>query len=282
MMLSISFSFLSPFFLFMVSNSIKGVGSRLFPVGNFIFMVVSELFPAGNSKKAFIPDYFINHFKKTLTIMVKQKAIIDFSKYEADEIDETAGTIHNKLVLNAADFPGLPVPMAAFLILVNNYHAILIAPLYDDQTADLKAARALLEEALRDNGNQVNIIAKGDDVLLSKSGYPLSKLPAPIGQLLQAKFKKVTSINKGFEIEIEKVEHAEGYLVFTCLSANPAPEDISDWKWHYFPKTKGSISNLSASTKYRIICVGLGTDPNLIANRWSEQRSSHWSLVISH
>lgn len=195
--------------------------------------------------------------------MFKQKAIIDFSRYENDEIDETCGTIHTKLVLNAADFPALPVGMAAFLLLLNSYHTILIAPLYSDQTADLHAARKLLEDALRRNGVYVNTTADGDEVLLSKSGYPLSKVPEPIGQLEQARFKKVTSISKGFEIEIEKVPHAEGYLVLTTAEKDSEPSDYSLWQWHYFPNTKGVIDDLVVSSRYKIVCVGLGTDPKL-------------------
>jgi hypothetical protein len=134
---------------------------------------------------------------------------------------------------------------------------------YAGQGADLKAARKKLEKALKKNGVYVNTVADGDETLLAKSGYPLSDPHTPIGQLAQASFKSVTPISKGFDIKIDVVKKAKGYLVLVCESSLPVPDDFSDWKWFFLPKTKGLINGLKASTKYRMICVGLGTDLNL-------------------
>jgi hypothetical protein len=195
--------------------------------------------------------------------MFPQKAITDFSRFENDELDEKTGTIIEKLTDNAADFPALIVAIAVLTGLHTAYHDILIAPLYDGQGADLKAARKKLEKALKKNGVYVNQVADGDEVLLAKSGYPISDPHTPIGQLAQASFKSVTSISKGFDIKIDVVKKAKGYLVLVCESSLPVPDDFSDWKWFFLPKTKGLINGLKASTKYRMICVGLGTDLNL-------------------
>ena len=195
--------------------------------------------------------------------MFPQKAITDFTKFENDVLDEKTGTIISELTTNAGDFPDLPVDVITLKGLLTTYHGILVAPLYAGQGADLKTARKKLEKALKKDGVYVNTVADGDNVLLAKSGYPLSDPHTPIGQLAQAVFKNVSPISKGFDVKIIPVPKARGYLVLVCESSLPVPDDFSDWKWFYLPKSKGLINGLKASTKYRMICVGLGTDLNL-------------------
>lgn len=209
---------------------------------------------------------FYSNFKYCLTLKTKfyeKKVITDWSIYENDELDEKATTAQVQLNDNVGDFPGLPFSPAALLALIVTFHNVISAPVYPEKTADTLVAKNALLNALKKNGNKINEIADGDVVLLAKSGYPLAKDRTPVGQLEPAKIKNINSISKGFEIDLEKVPHAESYLVLVWPSNEKMPEDFKNWEWHFFHKTKGSITGLQASTKYKIVPVALGNDSTL-------------------
>jgi|ERR1051325_1121997 hypothetical protein len=106
--------------------------------------------------------------------MENTKAVIDFSGYSAPELGPVAHTIHDQMVLNAATFTAPTVTMAAFQTLITTYDTKLIARA-SRATADLMAfnvAREALDEALGVLGNYVNGIAKGDAMIVEKSGFP--------------------------------------------------------------------------------------------------------------
>ncbi len=106
--------------------------------------------------------------------MNNTKAIIDFSGYTAAELGPVAQCIHDKLAANAASFVNPPITLVALQTLITTYDAKLVARA-SRATADTIAfneARAALELALGPLGNFVNIVAKGDSMLVDKSGFP--------------------------------------------------------------------------------------------------------------
>lgn len=110
--------------------------------------------------------------KKSKTMNIK--AIIDFSGYTAAELGPVAQAIHDKMTANAATFPNPPVTMTALQTLITTYDAKLVARA-SRATADVIAfneARDELENALGKLGNQVNLVADGDAMIVEKSGFP--------------------------------------------------------------------------------------------------------------
>lgn len=106
--------------------------------------------------------------------MNNTKAIIDFSGYTAAELGPVAQTIHTKTTLNAAIFTAPPITMAALLTLITTYDEKLVART-SRATADVIAfneAREELESQLGVLGGYVNTVAKGDPVIVEKSGFP--------------------------------------------------------------------------------------------------------------
>jgi hypothetical protein len=194
---------------------------------------------------------------------MKKKVITDWSIYENDEIDEKATTAQGLIEDNIADFPGLPFTPAQLLALIVAFHTAVSAPLSPTKTATINSTKTALLEALKKIGLKINEIADGDELLLAKSGYPLAKNREPIGPLAAAGFKKVESTPGGFKIDLDKVEHAESYLVLTTPANQPAPADFRKWQWHFFHKASGTITGLDASTKYKIVPVALGNSPTL-------------------
>jgi hypothetical protein len=201
--------------------------------------------------------------------MVVIKAKIDFSKYEMDDLDEKASTIQSQLNTNIADFPGLPLTPAQLLVLIVALRTVLDSPVYPEKTADTKKALKDLRSALRKLGNKVNEIADGDLVLLAKSGFPTTEPHLPVGQLDKASFKNIVSIPGGFEIDLNKLLHAKGYMV--CLlptidllnGSKAIANKFGKWPWYHSTNTKLRITDLDNSVKYTIVAVGVGTDKTL-------------------
>jgi hypothetical protein len=195
--------------------------------------------------------------------MSKLRAKIDFTQFTDAAFDETCGTIKNQLTDNGADFPGLPITMVIFGGHLVNYRTIADLPIYPEKTADLNAARTILEEDLRQHGNHINTIANGNAVLLAKSGYPVSKEPTPIGPLAKAGFKNVKSIPNGFEIELDKVPHALVYIVCLKPTVQATTNDYKKWPWYTTTTTKLRIDDLDSAVKYTLVAVAIGSDPTL-------------------
>lgn len=102
------------------------------------------------------------------------KAIIDFSGYTAAELGPIGHNIHDKMTTNAATFTTPAVSMASLQTQITAYDAKLIARA-SDAKSDILAfndARNTLEQTLGVLGNYVNGVAKGDAMIVDKSGFP--------------------------------------------------------------------------------------------------------------
>ena len=106
--------------------------------------------------------------------MNNTKAIVDFSGYIAGDLGPAAQMIHDKMAAHAVTFPAPPTAMPAFQTLLTSYDQKLVARA-SRATADIlafNAARAALEDALGGLGNYVNMVAKGDPMIVDLSGFP--------------------------------------------------------------------------------------------------------------
>jgi hypothetical protein len=194
----------------------------------------------------------------------KTKVITDFTQYGETEIGPTTATITDSLNTFAADFPDLPVPTATLISQNGAYTTILGKADYHGKSGDLSAARTTVNNSLRDNGNYINNdVAKGDLVLCQKSGYPLAKTPQPKGPFPKTNIRLTSTDNAGeFEFEITGVTNADGYIL--CLIVASGTEtNPHKWQWHWSSKSKGIISGLLSSTRYRAVSVAVGSDPLL-------------------
>ena len=109
--------------------------------------------------------------KKTMN---NTKAIINFDGYTAAELGPVAQSIHDKMTLNAATFTAPTVSMTSLQTQVTAYDQKLVARA-SRASADVLAfnqARDVLEQTLGTLGNYVNSIAKGDAMIVEKSGFP--------------------------------------------------------------------------------------------------------------
>jgi hypothetical protein len=101
------------------------------------------------------------------------KARVDYSKDPDGALSGPAHNIHDKLVLNAASFPALPITIAAFLALITTWDTALGESLKggSDRTTIKNDARDALENALFKLGTYVNLVADGNKATIDLSGF---------------------------------------------------------------------------------------------------------------
>ncbi len=106
--------------------------------------------------------------------MNNTKAIIDFSDYTDPGLSPVARTIFDSLTENATTFPALPVTLLVLGGQIGTYDETLAARA-SRAKLDVIAfndARAELEDSLTQLGNYVNIVAKGNAMIVGLSGFP--------------------------------------------------------------------------------------------------------------
>src|ERR1035437_8220425 len=95
-----------------------------------------------------------------------QHANFDFSKVLQAHLSVEAHIIINLMTENADIYSSPTVPLVTVSGYLTVWDDILNKSAYTGQTGDLKNARTDLEKALKQNGEYVNSIAKGDLAML--------------------------------------------------------------------------------------------------------------------
>lgn len=203
------------------------------------------------------------------------KAVIDFTPYTAAELTPVGQTIHDAMAANAASFPSPSISPAALQTLLTTYGQKLAARA-SNATADVLAynlARRVLEAALHDQGVYVNFIAKGDAMLVEKSGFPsyqfgggatpsLSPIPAaPQNVKLRA------GDLSGSIIARCKADRTPSFNVAQTNTGNPNDET----GWHtvmQFTGGKVTISGIAPGTTAWVRLATVGASGQLGA--WSD------------
>ncbi len=192
-----------------------------------------------------------------------QKAIIDFTGYKEDDIDTVARLIETEMTTNVAIYPAPPVGIPVMKGQIDAYELILGKPVYDTRTADLAAARTVLNTTLRNNGVYVNTEANGDLVKLGKSGYPLSKIPTPVGDLpapVSCAIKNAGPLS--FSFDIDTVDNAGGYLIALTPASN-TELDPNLWRIVWSSRHTRTAGGNVRGTEYKFAVCAVGTTDNL-------------------
>jgi hypothetical protein len=194
--------------------------------------------------------------------MKTQKAIISFSKTKDHELADIGQAIANKMTNN----PNYPTPTLSISDLqaaITAYSSALIQA-QDGSKADVvakNASRTTLENDLSALGNYVNLIADGDALKLQSSGFPLTKLPEPIG-ILDAPILTVHYGENAGEmgVEISPIAKASGYIVLYAVV--PAPADNNDWSSKSMSSSKSTLTHLKSGNKYVFKAAALSSEAN--------------------
>jgi len=194
--------------------------------------------------------------------MKTQKALISFAKVKDHEITNVAQNIVNKMTINAHFSQPTPTLISVQQTISAYADALLKAKDGSKQdTAYKNACRLNLENALSSLGSYVNLTAEADLVKLESSGFPLSKIPEPIG-ILAAPTITVTFGNNPGEIHIEcsVIPNASGYIIL--YSPVPAPADNNEWYNKQWSSSKGTLTQLKSEIKYEFKAAAMSTEAN--------------------
>jgi len=194
--------------------------------------------------------------------MKNQKAVISFAKTKDHELADIAQAIANKMT-NNLNFSSPTISLSDLQAAIAAYSSALIQAADGSKadTATKNACRITLENDLSTLGNYVNLMAEGDLVKLQSSGFPLTKLPVPIG-ILEAPVLTVHYGENAGEmgIDISPIPKASGYIVL--YAPTPAPADNNDWNSKLLSSTKGLLTHLKVETKYVYKAAAISSEAN--------------------
>lgn len=192
--------------------------------------------------------------------MRKQHANIDFSDVKQDEFSTFAHKISSALNQSSTIYPSLPITLVILNPLIVKWDNIMGLTDYPGKTGDLKSARLAVETALKQNAVYVNNIAKGDTAMLEKSGYPISKLNSPIGELLppDSVIVRNGTAPTTFDINIAVVDKVKGYL-FAYTQVSNTSNDPNLWTIRWSAKHTNTFGGFISGTQYKFAACAVGS-----------------------
>ena len=196
--------------------------------------------------------------------MQKQHANINFHDVIQGDFSPLAKLIVTDMTANAATYANPPVALTAVTLQINAWDAIIAKADYPGKAGDLKNARTALEASLKLNGIFVNGIAKGDLAMLGKSGYPISKLHTPVGDLLPPDSVTVTNgtAPATFDINIAVVANAWGYF-FAFAPVSNTGTDPNLWTIKWSAKHTNTFGGFITGTQYKFAACAVGSSNNV-------------------
>jgi hypothetical protein len=180
--------------------------------------------------------------------MSKIKASIDFTRHLDPELCPSARTIHDQMSENAATFPAPPVSMATLVICAERLAAR--ASRAKVEVIAFQVARRALEKALRGLGLYVNSVAKGEAMIVAKSGFPHFSTARPVNtsplaapQNLRLSHGKLSGVIKA----LYKPAKEKSVNEVQICTGDPNREE--DWKQAGFYKhSRAELSGLTPGT----------------------------------
>jgi len=196
--------------------------------------------------------------------MHKQKAITNFDHVTQADFSPLAKLIVTEMTANATVYSHPPVPLATIKTQINTWDSISGQADHPGKTGALHNARTVLETSLSENGIFVNGIAKGDLAKLEKSGYPISKLHSPVGDLMPPDSVKVSNgtAPRTFDISIAVVDNAKGYL-FAYAPMSDAGTDPNLWTIKWTAKHTNTFCDFVSGTQYKFAACAVGASNNV-------------------
>jgi hypothetical protein len=194
--------------------------------------------------------------------MKTQKAIISFARTKDHELGDIAQAIVHQMT-NNINFSSPTIALSDLQAVIDAYSHALIQTQSGSKadTVTKNTYRLTLENDLSRLGAYVNLMADGDMLKLQSSGFPLSKLPEPIGILDAPVLTVHYGENPGeMGIEISPIPKASGYIVL--YAPTPAPLDNNDWNSKNLSSAKGILTHLKSETKYVFKAAALSSEAN--------------------
>ncbi len=169
---------------------------------------------------------------------------------------------HHTAMNGNANFPA-PLPAAAaFLVIVDDFDAAVTEADTKDKAAQAAfsakdAQRELLEVALTQRANSVEITSSGDETKILSAGFSTRSQPAPIGAMTQPQNLRATmgTMTGVINVQWNSVKGAKSYIL-DCRTHGATPGPWSQAK--ILTTTKFALTGLTPGQEYsfRVRAVG--------------------------
>ncbi|KAK3605099.1 hypothetical protein CHS0354_000766 [Potamilus streckersoni] len=190
-----------------------------------------------------------------------RKVVIKFSSMSQKSLAEIAGHIVATMSINTATFPS-PNPSLDKITHLNGVFINAVeSPEHPGKTGEIHNARKLLEGDLKQLGEYVNSVANGDEEILEKSGFPLSKVPRPHGPI-PATDRAGVSVHSGIGFDIwAEVPNKDYYgVLFAFTEASNPDANPANWSSRYTPVPKITIKDgFVRGKEYKFAVAFVGT-----------------------
>ncbi|KAK3605126.1 hypothetical protein CHS0354_000795 [Potamilus streckersoni] len=267
-----------------IPSGIKAIPSGIKAIPSGIKAIPSGIkaIPSGKDFTLYIIFLFNILMEKN---MVKRHVNIRFRNVKQAELAPLALKIVGDMTANVAVFPKPEPSLAVITDDANVFAVILAKPEYPGRTGDLKNARLDLEAKLKVLGQYVNNVAKGDEAILEKSGFPLSKVPSPHGDIPATTEAGVELDADGhFDIWATPPEADYYGVIFAATVADNPDDDPSHWVFQYCATPEVTFTNgIVSGKKYKFAVAFVGSKSLMKETHDSEnglKRSlTSWSLI---
>jgi len=193
------------------------------------------------------------------------------NSYTDTELGVTGTNIMDKMTDNHYFTTPTP-PLADVTATITSYYAALAkAEKGSSEDRVIKNSwRAKLESQLRDLGLYVQLTSKGDEVIISSSGFYVNKKPSAVGPLAKPEnvMVKPGDNNGSVQVSCDAIPSASFY---EFDYAEVTPDGIQNWIHKTCTKHKMLIDGLTSGKQYVFRIAGAGSDPSRI---WSDQIST--------
>ncbi|HLG35357.1 MAG TPA: hypothetical protein VI757_10790 [Bacteroidia bacterium] len=190
-----------------------------------------------------------------------QHISIDFSGIKDAGLSEFTQGVEDGFTNNPGIFPDLPVDVPIVKAQREDYELKLVKSLNGNtaDTAAKDAARLVLEASLKSDGQYADIVTGNNVANKLLSGYHLTDIPSPVGELPAPNYVKVTDGNNAgeFDVDIAVVKKASGYLVAFTPESNTEPNPYN-WTLRWTKKHTNTFTGYTSGTKYKIAAAAVG------------------------
>ena len=188
----------------------------------------------------------------------------NFDAEDENDFFKIVTLIFNMLTKYVGDFPGLPVAMPAYNLLIGTWNTARTAIDYAGKVAATNAARTAIQTASTTNGTWLNSFCKGNLVLLKETGYPFAKEDSAQGVLDLTTLTLTNLVGTGFvEFLISFVPGAGVHYGILYTTADDT-SDYTQWKFYYASQRDGVMKMLVKGEKYQMVSFGMGTSNELV------------------
>jgi hypothetical protein len=206
--------------------------------------------------------------------MAKEKVSTDFSSKNYTDMElSVTGTNITDCMTDNPHFETPTPPLAEVKATIVSYNASLAKAEKGSQDDRLikNSWRTKLESQLQDLGLYVQLISKGDSLIISSSGFYVNRKPSAVGPLAKPENVIIKMGNNAGSVWIS-CDTITSAVFYEFDYAEVTPDGTLNWIHKTCTKRKLLIEGLTGGKQYTFRVAGAGSDPSRI---WSDKITTY-------